>query len=337
MKKLLFLFMLTLIFSCVSESNYQEVVEENKALKAEIEDVRSELEGIKFGIPTLLREARNSFELNDFLTAKQKIEELTDFHPNASETAEARKMLPAIEEEFQWTKAKTSKDLFTIEEYLTNYPKGKYYKEAYREKKKLTVKMDEIAYEDAKSQNTVDGYNAYLENHPEGKYRRRVRAKLAGSRKVSESNAYVSTQSSEENDYESAKRKKSSRVWEKFLKNHPDHWDKSDIEKRIISLKIDEIMNDRNTGELPSFAQTSTAYSSTSNVTIENDTGYRLTVRYSGPSVKEIVISRGSSETTSLSSGSYKIAASANGLHYAGRESLSGNYSSKYYISTSRY
>jgi len=72
-------------------------------------------------------------------------------------------------------------------------------------------------------------------------------------------------------------------------------------------------------------------------VTIENDTGYRLTVRYSGPSVKEIVIPRGSSETTSLSSGSYKIAASANGLHYAGRESLSGSYSSKYYISTSQY
>jgi len=88
---------------------------------------------------------------------------------------------------------------------------------------------------------------------------------------------------------------------------------------------------------LPSFAQTNSGYSSTSSVTIKNDTGYELTVRYSGPSVTMISIPRGGSKTTSLSSGSYKIAASAGGLHYGGRESLSGNYSSSYYISTTRY
>jgi len=330
MKKLFFLFMLTLIFSCVSEADYQKVVEENMALKAEIED-------IKFGIPALLADAKSFFESKDFQSAKQKIDVLIAKHPDATETAEARKMLPTIDEEILWAKAEDLDDLFTIDQYLTDYPKGKYYKTAYRKKKKIISEIDKVAYEDAKSQNTVSGYNNYLDNHPKGKYRSRVRSKIAGLEQASKRKAYAAAQASEENDYESAKRKKSSRVWEKFLKKHPDHWDRNDIEKKIISLKVDEIMKDRNTGELPSFAQTSTAYSSTSSVTIENDTGYSLIVRYSGPSVKEIVISKGSSKTTSLSSGSYKIAASANGLHYAGRESLSGSYSSKYYITTTRY
>ncbi len=59
--------------------------------------------------------------------------------------------------------------------------------------------------------------------------------------------------------------------------------------------------------------------------------------RYSGPDVKMVTISAGSSQTVYLSSGSYRVAASACGSNYGGSEDLHGKYGSSFYISHSRY
>ena len=319
MKQISLLFILVFIFGCVSESEHQKALDENEMLKAEIQELR-------FGIPNLLKDSKKMYELGDFSVAKNKIETLIQKHPNATETLEAKKMLPTIEEELLWDRIEKSDNLDLVEEYRGKYPKGKYRKKVYSIKKEIIAKVDRSAYENAKSQNTISAYNSYLDDFPKGSHRSKVRSKIAVIKKANQKNAY-----------ESAKRKNSSYAWESFLKDYPSHWDKSNIKRKIISLKVDEIMGDRNTGQLPSFSQTNYGYSSTSSVTIENDTGHELTVRYSGPSVKMIVIPRGGTKTTSLSSGSYKIAASAGGLHYGGRESLSGSYSSTYYITTSRY
>jgi hypothetical protein len=50
-----------------------------------------------------------------------------------------------------------------------------------------------------------------------------------------------------------------------------------------------------------------------------------------------IEIPSGGTSTVYLSSGTYKIAASACGANYAGTESLSGSYGSTFYISRTRY
>lgn len=307
------------MFGCVSETEYQKALVENENLKAEIQELR-------FGIPNLLKDSKKMYELGDFAAAKEKIEMLVQKHPNATETLEAKKMLPAIEEELLWDRIEKSDNLNLVEEYRDNYPKGKYSKKVYSKKKEIITKIDRSAYDIAKSQNTISAFKSYLNDFPKGKHRSKVREKIRVIKKANQKNSY-----------EIAKRKNSSYAWERFLKDYPNHWDKTNIKSKIISLKVDEIMGDRNTGQLPSFSQTNYGYSSTSSVTIENDTGHELTVRYSGPSVKMIVIPRGGTKTTSLSSGSYKIAASAGGLHYGGRESLSGSYSSTYYISTTRY
>ena len=319
MKQILLLFILVSMFGCVSETEYQKALVENENLKAEIQELR-------FGIPNLLKDSKKMYELGDFAAAKEKIEMLVQKHPNATETLEAKKMLPAIEEELLWDRIEKSDNLNLVEEYRDNYPKGKYSKKVYSKKKEIITKIDRSAYDIAKSQNTISAFKSYLNDFPKGKHRSKVREKIRVIKKANQKNSY-----------EIAKRKNSSYAWERFLKDYPNHWDKTNIKSKIISLKVDEIMGDRNTGQLPSFSQTNYGYSSTSSVTIENDTGHELTVRYSGPSVKMIVIPRGGTKTTSLSSGSYKIAASAGGLHYGGRESLSGSYSSTYYISTTRY
>lgn len=319
MNRFLLFLLATILIGCVSESEHQKVLDENQQLKAEIED-------LKFGIPNLLADSKKLYELGSFSEAKEKIETLIQKHPNAIETGEAQKMLPSINEEILWKQVESSDNLNLVEEYNNEYPKGKYSKNIYSKKREIIAKTDRKAYENAKTANTISAYNSYLEDFPKGNHRNKVREKISSIKKANQKQAY-----------ESAKRKNSSYAWESFLKDYPNHSDRNNIEKKIISLKVDEIMGDRNTGQLPSFSQTNYSYSSASSVTIENDTGYELTVRYSGPSVKMIVIPRGGSKTTSLSSGSYKIAASAGGLHYAGRENLSGSYSSTYYITTTRY
>ena len=319
MNKFLILLCLIFLSSCVSESEHQKVLDENSQLKAQLHE-------LKFGIPNLLDDANRFYNLKDYSSAKEKIDLLVQKYPSAVETTEAKKLLPTITEELLWQKVETTKNLDLVEEYKSQFPKGKYIKLVSKKKRAIIAEIDKSAYEDAKSSNSITGFNSYLEEFPKGKYRSRVREKIAAIKKKVVKQAY-----------ENAKRKNSSYAWANFLKDYPKHWDRRSIREKIIRLKVDEIMGDRNTGELPSFSQTDYGYSSTTSVTIKNDTGHKLTVRYSGPSVRMIEIPRGGSKTTSLSSGDYKIAASAGGLHYGGRESLSGTYSSSYYISTTRY
>lgn len=120
--------------------------------------------------------------------------------------------------------------------------------------------------------------------------------------------------------------------WKKFLEEYPDHPKASAIERKIIQLEVDEIMGDSETGEMPSFESNGGGSSSGSDVQITNNTGCELTVRYSGSDVKMINIPVGSTRTVRLSSGSYRIAASACGANYAGTESLHGSYSSSFSI-----
>ena len=95
-------------------------------------------------------------------------------------------------------------------------------------------------------------------------------------------------------------------------------------------------------GELPSLTSSYSSgdYSESSSVTITNETGYTLTIRYSGPDVKMVEIPAGDSRSVYLSSGNYTVAASVNAAsvrNYAGTEYLSGKYNARYYITSSLY
>lgn len=138
-------------------------------------------------------------------------------------------------------------------------------------------------------------------------------------------------------EYESALSQNTSSDWKTFLTNYPDHADAAEIKRRIIQLEVDEILGYKETGKMPTFNEYQSNYSSNSVVEIKNNTRCELTVRYSGPDVKMIVIPEGESQSVYLSSGDYKIVATACGTNYAGIENLHGSYGSTFYITTSRY
>lgn len=137
--------------------------------------------------------------------------------------------------------------------------------------------------------------------------------------------------------YDEAVRTNTSEGWRKFIEDNPSYKNKEEINEKIIRAEVNEIANDRNTGEMPSAEKIGNTKTSKSKVIIENDTSCDLTIRYSGPDARRITIAPNSKGTVELGSGNYTVAASACSYNYAGSETLSGNYSVVYYISTVRY
>lgn len=279
---LIFLTVALALSSCVSESEHQRIVDEKNALAVENQNLKNELEEIKFGAPNLLSDGKKFYQAKDFSQARQKFQTLVEKHPDMPQSIEAKKYLANIDEEELWQNAFISEDISNTEDYISKYPKGKYISNAISRKNELKKLNMQKAYDEAVSSN-------------------------------------------------------SSYAWKRFLEDYPDHPNKSSIKEKIIRLEVDEILGDRETGRMPSFDNYSTSYSSNSSVEITNNTGCNLTVRYSGVEAKMIEIPSGGTRTVYLSSGTYKIAASACGANYAGTESLHGSYGSTFYISRIRY
>jgi hypothetical protein len=261
--------------SCVSETEHQKTLDENTALK-------SELEEIKFGAPNLLKDGKIFFENKDFKTAREKFNTLIERHSDLPEAIECKKYLAVIDEEEIWQSANNSKDISNVSTYIDKYSNGKYISQA--KSLKETLKIQNM-----------------------------------------------------QNAYESAEQRNSSSAWKEFLSEYPNHNEASSIRKKIIKLEVDEIYGDSETGKMPSFEQYNYGNSSSSTVKITNNTDCDLVVRYSGTEIEMITIPEGSTRSVSLSSGNYRVAATACGHNYAGSENLSGDYASTFYISTTRY
>jgi len=175
--------------------------------------------------------------------------------------------------------------------------------------------LDDISYSES-----------YISKYPRGKFSDKAVARINELKILNMQKGYAE-----------ALNQNSSYIWKKFLEKYPNHIEAASIRKKIIRLEVDEILGDRETGQIPSFNQFNSQYSSNSSVAITNNTGCELTVRYSGPDAEIIAIPSGGTRTVYLTSGIYKIAASACGANYAGTEDLHGEYGSKFYITTSRY
>ena len=125
--------------------------------------------------------------------------------------------------------------------------------------------------------------------------------------------------------------------YRRFATRYPTHSQIAAIEKRIIDLEVKEIAAGEY-GEMPR-AQALSYGGTTTDVEVENKTGYELTVRYSGPDSKKLVIPVGATRTIALVPGAYQVAASvnaANVTNYYGSDSMQGGrYSSSFFIQTS--
>lgn len=126
-----------------------------------------------------------------------------------------------------------------------------------------------------------------------------------------------------------------------FLATNPHHARRAEIEKKTIDLEVTEILAGKY-GQFPKMTTGETEKAirgSSSKVTIGNQTGHTLTLRYSGTVSLKIIIPEDETETFEISNGHYTVVASVDAGyvdHYVGAETFKGySHSSSFKISIS--
>ncbi len=194
----------------------------------------------------------------------------------------------------------------------------------------LNAKIDQ-QYKSALSKGTIEGWHYYQNMMPE-KYWRDSEQRI----NVIEEKDW----GTESSAWKTAQKENTLAAYNKYLERYPNGAHAKAADKKVIDLSVSNIFAGDH-GSLPGMDKTSYSSSGKNTISVRNDTQYTLTLLYSGPDSKRLVLSPRSSGTVYLPNGSYRVAASvaaANVRSYAGTETLTGgSYDVSYYISTSRF
>ena len=195
--------------------------------------------------------------------------------------------------------------------------------------KELMDQKIENAYQEALLTGTIDGWNLYKQKVTYDYWRdadeqiQRIEDEMW---------------STEPKAWAAATKSGSLEAYNKYMELYPKGAHARQADKKVIDLSVAYIFDSEH-GTLPSMDHSYYGGGSTSTISVTNDTQYTLTLLYSGPSSKRLVLSPHATQSLTLTNGNYKIAASVNSAGvrpYAGTETLSGGgYDISYYISSS--
>ena len=199
------------------------------------------------------------------------------------------------------------------------------YDAASKVRKKL-VRRSESLYYRAYVENSIDGWTEFIESVPE------LYQKDAQERKLELQweNESLAWKMASIND--------NALSYEKYLDHHPKGKHAKQAEKKLIDLEVAAVFAGEH-GILPAMDKGYSTGSSRSTIEIENRTQYDLTVSYSGPDSKRMVIPAHGTRKMTIGNGYYRVAASVGHgvMPFAGTEQLDGShFSSSFYISTIR-
>jgi outer membrane protein assembly factor BamD (BamD/ComL family) len=247
-------------------------------------------------------------------------------YPYSKYEDDAKHRIYLIQESIAWSEAAQKKSIQSYSEYIDNFPNGENIWSAQAELKLLLDFKYKPLWDAAVKKNTIQGYKDFCANNPNSSYVQEAWNKIAQI---------------ENSEWDKTTKKNTIQGYKDFIKKFPYNTNVAEAEKRIIDLEVDQIFKGEH-GELPPLSKSGySTYSSTSQVSIFNNTEYTLTIRYSGRESLKIVIPPKGHDNRTLQSGDYRITASVNAANitnYAGSEYLSGGeYDSEYYIKTETY
>ncbi len=199
-------------------------------------------------------------------------------------------------------------------------------RDSYERRRKL---VDE-AYQRAEKQNTVAGWKAYLNEVPA------VDSRDAYERikELEEQTAW----STESKAWQTASSRGTSMAFQKYLELFPKGAHTRQAERKLIDIEVSSVFSGKH-GILPQMDRGYSTGASYSVIEIENRTQYEMTVSYSGPDSKRMVIPPYGTKSMHIGNGNYRVAASVGHgvIPFAGTEYLDGrHFSSSFYISTTR-
>ena len=142
----------------------------------------------------------------------------------------------------------------------------------------------------------------------------------------------------EKSAWETALERDNELAYKKYIELYPNGKHGRQAEKKLIDIEVASVFAGEH-GTLPQMDRGYSTGTSYSVIEIENRTQYELTVNYSGPDSKRMVIPSYGTKSMRIGNGSYRVAANVGHgvIPFAGTEYLDGShYSSSFYISTTR-
>ena len=248
---------------------------------------------------------------------KSEIESFLKDWPETTMTAEAKARIVEMADQRWRDIATTESTKAEIQKFLKDWPETTMTAKA----EARIVEIAEQRWKDVSVSRSIADIRNYLSAFPEAKKSREAEARIQHLL----------------NDWDWVREQDDLDHYKRFITAFPRHTEKEWIEKRIIDLEVKKIAAGE-FGEMPK-AQPLSYGGAAAEVTVENQTGYVLTVRYSGPDSKKLVIPVGATHSVSLPPGDYQIAASvsaANVSNYYGKDTMKGGkYSSNFFIRSS--
>ncbi|MBQ6311202.1 MAG: hypothetical protein IJK74_06610 [Bacteroidales bacterium] len=269
---------------------------------------------------SMIKSARNQ------RTESSKQDKYIDYllkHPNGKYSSEAETFI--IE---YLDKKSNVKEIETASRQL----KGTYFSSRIDSLYKATIDME---YNYALSEGTVEGWKLYKRKVP-SEYWRDAESRIDSiEHSIEETNW-----GTESAAWQTAQKDNTVYAYNKYLDLYPKGKHARAADKKIIDISVSNIF-DGDHGFLPDMGKTYSNSSNTNVITVTNKTSYTLTILYSGPDSRRLVIGANSVGSITLPNGTYRVAASvsaSNVRSYAGTEILTGGgYEASYYISSGTY
>ena len=237
--------------------------------------------------------------------------------PGSHEEALARAEIQRMSDE-KWQTLKNSNNSSALKEFIKDYPEAEEVSQASVRIKELVILE---AWERVRNSNDLQA----LANH----------AKInKGHETARLANQRIETLC---NDYDWVKRQDQLPIYRTYLQYNPNSPNKAAIEKRIIDLEVAEILAGKH-GKLPPSSPLQMTGGAETQMRIENQTSYTLTLRYSGRQSYRFDLRAGEIREVILAADTYQVAATVSSpsvIPYAGSDSLQGGRAStKFYIQT---
>lgn len=259
---------------------------------------------------------------------------------------------------YQW--ASFRDNVPTYQGFVVRFPDSDYTPSA---NERIRVLREDEVWNEAQARNEIEAFRGYVKVYPDGKNLGRAKQRItefadfvwegiSNSRSEPEIRRFVrqypetsklaATEARIQelfNDWDWVREQDTLEHYRRFASRFPFHAQRGWFEKRIIDLEVDQIAAG-DYGILPRAQPVAGSFDvQDAEVSVENGTGYELTVRYSGRDSKKIVIPIGRTQTISLPIGSYRVAASVNAFNvrnYYGTDDMkAGRYESRFYVQSS--
>lgn len=240
-----------------------------------------------------------------------------DGHPDAPPQiiAEANALISKLISD-EWRRVAASPSQEQIEDFLKKNPGAP--EKIITEARALLAELAQADWKRLSTQGSVEEIQEFLEKFPGTPNRFALETRL---------DHFF-------NDWKWVREQDSLEHYQRFISRFPQHPFAKWMEKRIIDLEVADIAAGDH-GKIPP-VEAQKVGGATAEIEAKNDTGYELTLRYSGPDSVKLVIPAGKTGKATLPPGRYQVAgsvAAASVNNYYGSEEMEGGYYSwNFYI-----